>query len=203
MRNANLIWSYENNLAISADKEQALVAELLNSDAAATPLNPDTPYVMPDAREWEILTEKRLAQREHGRHRSEREMEIEQKLKTPVSLQFEHAPLSDVLDHLAKLADVNLHLDPQGLAEEGVTTDTPVTIDLQPGDHAQERAEPDPRAAAPELRDQGRGAEDHQRADARRRGLHGDLQRGRPGDADSELRAQPATWAWPAPTTTP
>ena len=34
------------------------------------------------------------------------------------------------LDYLAKLAGVNLYLDPQGLAEEGVTTDTPVTIDL-------------------------------------------------------------------------
>ena len=35
------------------------------------------------------------------------------------------------MDYLAKLAEVNLHLDPQGLAEEGVTTDTPVTINLR------------------------------------------------------------------------
>ena len=39
-------------------------------------------------------------------------------------------PLSEVLDQLAKLAAINLHLDPKGLAEEGVTPDTPVTIDL-------------------------------------------------------------------------
>ena len=70
-------------------------------------------------------------------------------------------------------------------------------------DHAQERVEPDPRSAAPELRDQGRSVEDHQRADARRPDLHGDLQRGRPGDSDSELRADTRRWAWAAPTRRP
>ena len=35
------------------------------------------------------------------------------------------------MDYLAKLAEVNLYLDPKGLAEEGVTTDTPVTIELR------------------------------------------------------------------------
>ena len=40
------------------------------------------------------------------------------------------APLAEVMDHLAKLALVNLHLDPRGLAAEGVTTETPVTINL-------------------------------------------------------------------------
>ena len=65
------------------------------------------------------------------RQRSEREIEIDKKLRTPVSLQFTNAPLSKVLENLAKLAEVNLHLDPQGLAEEGVTSDTPVTIELR------------------------------------------------------------------------
>ena len=34
------------------------------------------------------------------------------------------------MSYLAKLAEVNLHLDPTGLTEEGVTSDTPVTINL-------------------------------------------------------------------------
>ena len=106
------------------------------------------------------------------RQRSEREIEIEKKLRTPVSLQFTNAPLSKVLENLAKLAEVNLHLDPQGLAEEGVTSDTPVTIELRNEIMLKSALEPDPRAAAPELRDQGRGVEDHQRADARRAGVH-------------------------------
>ena len=36
-----------------------------------------------------------------------------------------------MLDHLAQLAEVNLYLDPQGLQEEGVSSDTPVTINLR------------------------------------------------------------------------
>ena len=39
-------------------------------------------------------------------------------------------PLNDVLHQLAKLAAINLHLDPKGLAEEGISPDTPVNIDL-------------------------------------------------------------------------
>ena len=131
------------------------------------------PLVFPDAKEWDKLIEEpaEVSLAEHKRHRSEREIEIEKKLRTPVSLQFTNAPLSKVLDNLAKLAEVNLHLDPQGLAEEGVTTDTPGHDRPAQRDHAQERVEPDPRTAAPELRGQGRSAEDHQRADARRASL--------------------------------
>ena len=97
------------------------------------PFNDMNPYVMPDAKTWDDLTKNRakLSQAEHRRNLTEREIEIQKKLKTPVSLQFDRAPLSKVMDYLGKMADVNLHLDPQGLAEEGVTTDTPVTIDLR------------------------------------------------------------------------
>ena len=91
------------------------------------------PLVFPDAKDWGKLSASRqkFAGRRSKRQRSEREIEIEKKLRTPVSLQFTNAPLSKVMDYLAKLAEVNLHLDPQGLAEEGVTTDTPVTIELR------------------------------------------------------------------------
>ena len=58
------------------------------------------------------------------------------------------------------------------------------------GSHAEERAQPDSRAEAPELRDQGRSAQDHQRATARRRDLPDHLQRGRPGHPDPQFRPQ-------------
>ncbi len=34
------------------------------------------------------------------------------------------------MDSLATLAGINLYLDPQGLAEEGVSSDTPITINI-------------------------------------------------------------------------
>ena len=45
-------------------------------------------------------------------------------------MDFDGVPLSQVLDYLAKLAEVNLYLDPQGLAEEGISSEDPVTIHL-------------------------------------------------------------------------
>jgi len=129
--NAKLIRSYNNSMQVRLDKEQGVVDALTSVDRASVPFNDMEPYVFPDAKGWDELTRKRgkwLS--ENRRKRSEREVEIDRKLRTPVMLQFDNAPLSQVLEYLAKLAEVNLHLDPQGLAEEGVTSETPVTINL-------------------------------------------------------------------------
>lgn len=119
--------------SIAEQKENGFVLAMEEVDRADIPFAGDkNPLVFGDAREWDKLTKGRAKYKEdHRRQRTEREYEIEKKLRTPVSLQFTNAPLSKVLENLAKLAEVNLHLDPQGLAEEGVTTDTPVTIELR------------------------------------------------------------------------
>ena len=123
---------FMNNEAVKAAKEDMFVRALGRVEEAAVAFDDMRPYQHGDVRQWEELTRSRarFAAR-RGRPRSEREMEIERKLRTPVSLQFQNASLGRVLDYLAKVADVNLYLDPQGLAQEGVTTDTPVTIDLR------------------------------------------------------------------------
>lgn len=121
-----------NNLSIQDGKERSFIGTLDDVDEAMViPVGDRNPLVFPDSKTWERLTKTRakyLADRRRGW--SERELEIEQKLKTPVTLDFKNAPLSTVMDYLAKLADVNLHLDPQGMAEEGISSDTPVTINL-------------------------------------------------------------------------
>jgi len=118
-------------LEIRAEKEAGFVGALASVDQAATPFDDRTPILYPNARAWEDLTRSRrqMRARMEGR-RSEAELEIERKLKTPVSLQFQDAPLSTVIEQLGKLAEINVYLDARGLAEEGVTADTPVTINL-------------------------------------------------------------------------
>ncbi len=111
-------------------KEQAFVTAMLNVDKAAVMTDDNDPIQFPEAQKWEDLTKVRSRQREQGRRRSERELDIERKLKTPVSLSFRDMPLNDVLHQLATLAAINLHLDPKGLAEEGISPDTLVNIDL-------------------------------------------------------------------------
>jgi general secretion pathway protein D len=130
---AKFVRRFMNAKAVESAKEDGFVEALGDVDRASIPFAADkNPLVFPDAKAWNKLSASRqkiaAAQK---RQRSEREIEIDKKLRTPVSLQFTNAPLSKVLENLAKLAEVNLHLDPQGLAEEGVTTDTPVTIELR------------------------------------------------------------------------
>ena len=96
---------------------------------AGIPFDDNNPYQMPDAKKWRDLTAKRK-QFDGTARRSERELEIEKKLKTPVSLKFHEAPLDQVMNHLARLGGLNLYLDQRGLSEQGVTLSTPVTIDL-------------------------------------------------------------------------
>lgn len=119
------------NDRLKDDKENGGWEALNNVETAAIPFDDSVPYVMPDAKKWDDLTKSRQRQlAEKGRRRSAKEIEIERKLKTPVSCKFRNRPLSEVLQELAKLADVNMHLDEKGLEEEGVSSDTPVTIDL-------------------------------------------------------------------------
>jgi len=112
-------------------KEEAFVTAMQRTDESAVMPDDTDPYHFPEAKEWEDLTNsRRKLTHDEGRRRSEREIDIERKLKTPVSLSFKDVPLNDVLHQLAKLAAINLHLDPKGLAEEGILPDTPVNIDL-------------------------------------------------------------------------
>ena len=112
-------------------KAEGFNRQMLAVDEAAAPPTDDSPMSFPDLKDWSKLTNKRkLAVQDHNRRRSEREMEIEKKLRTPVSFSFHNKPLSQALDQLAKLAGVNIHLDEEGLKQEGLSPDTPVTLEI-------------------------------------------------------------------------
>jgi len=112
-------------------KEQGYYRATTNVDIAAVPFDDYKPFQFGPVKDWERLTKTRKEwDRKYARQRSEKELEIEQKLKTPISLRFQEMPLSQVVEELGKLAQVNMYLDARGLAEEAVNTDTPVTIEL-------------------------------------------------------------------------
>ncbi|MBN2580135.1 MAG: hypothetical protein JXB10_14185 [Pirellulales bacterium] len=137
---ATMLYTVDNITRLKAEKEGGFMIAMGNVDEASRPFNDYEPYQMPPPEEWRDLTKRRLQGAERMRPRSEREIEIERKLKTPVSVSFDNAPLSEVIESLAKMADVNIFLDPRGLAEEAVATDTPVTIHNIHGDIALESA---------------------------------------------------------------
>ncbi|MEN0110908.1 MAG: hypothetical protein AAF805_09310, partial [Planctomycetota bacterium] len=64
---------------------------------------------------------------EQIRRRTQSEIEIERRLQTPVQLNYQNRPLSEVMDSLSQMVGVNIDIDQRGLAEEGVSSDTPIT----------------------------------------------------------------------------
>ncbi len=108
-------------------KEDSVIGQLGSVEESSEPFDDRNPFRF--GADWEDLTQRRKGYKPE-RRLSEEELEIRQKLRTPVSLRFEKTSLSEIMDYLSKLADVPMLLDPQGLAEEGVAPDTPVTINL-------------------------------------------------------------------------
>ena len=64
------------------------------------------------------------------RQLSPAEVEIQKSLTKQVDVRFTDRPLSEVMETLGALASINIHLDPAGLAAEGITPSTPVTLNL-------------------------------------------------------------------------
>jgi general secretion pathway protein D len=80
---------------------------------------------------WKELTKRRdHLKRPGSRTPSSEELKIERSLSRDVSLHFENAPLAEVIKRLASLAEVNIVLDPSGLEDEGITTNTSVSINI-------------------------------------------------------------------------
>jgi general secretion pathway protein D len=117
------------DLSIKDEKEEAIVDAFQEVDKSTVPFHGE-PYQMPDKFKWEQLTKVRGQLADDKQRRSAGDLEIEQKLTTPVSLKFRQAALGEVLGYLQKVTQVNMYVDPQGLQAEGVTTDQQVTIDL-------------------------------------------------------------------------
>lgn len=129
--NAGFVRRHQNNRALQDDKENGFLDALASVDRSGVPFDDRNPYIFPDAKEWSRLSTSRAKfKQDSARKLTEREMEIQKKLKTPVLVQFDNQPLGKVIETLGKLADVNVVLDVQGIAEEGMSTDSAVTLNL-------------------------------------------------------------------------
>lgn len=128
---ARFVRSFNNAMSIRDQKERGFVDALAGVEKSSIPWDDAKLMDFPDPRNWKSLTGRRgkwLSDQQ--RRRSERDIEIEQKLKTPVAFQFANQPLGQVVEQIGRIAGVNVYLDPQGMADEGATIDTPVTIKL-------------------------------------------------------------------------
>lgn len=118
-------------MSIKDRAERGFIGALEAVDESKIPMDDRNPISFGDVTKWSTLTkDRRRLMEEFGRKLSPAEMEIEKSLGKQVEVNFEERPLSEVLDTLSKMAGINIHLDPQGLHAEAVTSDTPVTLRL-------------------------------------------------------------------------
>ena len=111
--------------------EQATFDALDDVDRSKLPFDTRRPFQFGDTQDWNNLTASRRKMMERtGTHLSPAGMKIQQALLEPVDVNFTNQPLGVVLDTLARMTGVNVHVDRAGLNAEGVTSETPVSISL-------------------------------------------------------------------------
>ena len=129
--NAKFIRREMMNRQLADNKENSVWTQLNSVETSAiNPVAEDGKEMVRDQKYWDQFVKGRVGSAEHIQHRNEREIDIERRLKTPVLLKYQETPLSEVMTGLSELTGVNIHLDPRGLTQEGVNSDTPVTINL-------------------------------------------------------------------------
>jgi len=130
MWQSKFVHRYQRSLQIKAQAEQGVVSALSRVDESAIPFDDGRPYQHGDIKTWEELTQRRKALDRRKQRLTDRELEIQSRLRTPVAVKFNNKSLSEVIEYLGALAEINIFLDPVGLSEEGVNTNTPVTLNL-------------------------------------------------------------------------
>ncbi|MFM2095158.1 MAG: hypothetical protein RIS70_2282, partial [Planctomycetota bacterium] len=101
-----------------------------NLHIAATPMDTNNPISF-NIKDWDEISRKRLQWQQRLRKRfSPTELEIQRSLSQMVDVQFDNMPLKEVVSALEKQSGINIFLDPSGMAIEGVTSDTPVSLTL-------------------------------------------------------------------------
>jgi len=125
---AKFMQRYQRQMDIKERAEGGFVNALSEVDEAGIPHSGPS-YRLPDLRDWtQLSARRRELLRRHGVRMTRAEANIRRALERPVNVKFDKQPLSKVLDVLSNIARINIHIDPKGLAEEGITSNTLVSF---------------------------------------------------------------------------
>ncbi|MEO2047161.1 MAG: hypothetical protein ABGX16_11370 [Pirellulales bacterium] len=128
--NAKFIRRSMLNREIKEEAEQGVYGMLVDVERTKIVKDPSNPYQYPEAKDWLDMRKRREGSGSEAGRLSPRELEIKQKLRTPVLPHYQEEPLAQVIEGLSELTGVNIHLDPRGMSQEGVRSDTPILLDL-------------------------------------------------------------------------
>ncbi len=123
---------YHEAISLRRQHDQMTLAALESINVAAVPYDDQEPIIYPDADVWLRLTKAREKYKEVDlASNSPSEERIFSALNESTSLQFVEAPLADVVTYIKERHKIPIQLDAAALDTAGVTSDTPVTIDVE------------------------------------------------------------------------
>lgn len=117
--------------AIQALKEENTSKAWNNVELAATPMDDSKPFQLPSIKEWVQLTETRLKNLDESTKMSPSERRIRETLGEPFSASFDRRPLSEAMQTISEMTGLIIDIDAASIAEEGLTIDHPITLDLR------------------------------------------------------------------------
>ncbi len=112
------------NETIRSKKEDEVVKAFLGVDEASVPQSEELTY----AENWDEINKRREKYKKQETRYSEKELQIIKSLSTPVQANYTNQPLQSVMEEMARMAGVTIHLAPDGLAEQSVQPSQPVTL---------------------------------------------------------------------------
>ena len=111
------------------DKEDSFWKQLNEVEQAS--INPVTDSPIHYSKDWKTLSGRREKfNKPDNRQCSPEEEHIQKSLLNPVNLHFRSSPLEEVMRQISNTQGINVVLDPEGLQDEGITSNTPVNIDV-------------------------------------------------------------------------
>ena len=119
------------NESLKRRKEASYLAAMNSAEEGLVAFDDREPWKFGPVKEWEQLTRSRAKFLTEQQRYSPVEQEIFKSLNKQVEVRFINRPLAEVVKTLSKMSGVNISLDHSALHSEGITSDTPVTIDLE------------------------------------------------------------------------
>ena len=117
------------NEIIRENKEQGFIATMNGVDEAAVPFADSvSPIQYPSLRTWMEIS-KRSAPKDAKM--SPRERKIRDGLEEQFSATFDRRPLADAMNTIAEMTGIPIIIDDRSIAEEGITVDQPISLDLK------------------------------------------------------------------------
>ena len=115
---------------IKNDKEDSRVATMYDVERGLVVDVGDEHPMSFDAKTWDRISSRKDKYGRSNRVRSQGELETEKSLQKRISLHEDNAPLTAVINKIKSVADINIVIDDVGLEEVGVTSNTPITIEV-------------------------------------------------------------------------